>query len=175
MRAKKNLNEIEAMKMAEIIKLNKYRGVYYIDCPQLVSEKRAINKFKERILKYLNKEPKLVVENYLDEKMPVVSAASIIAKVERDRAIEKIKKRVGFDFGNGYPHDERAVEYVKTCVLKGNPSLYIRWRWDTTQRIVNELLNDGFKIKRGIMERVGIEPSLQRKLKEFFLKKLNCC
>ena len=86
------------------------KSIVYVD-----SLEQKPKKFENLIRRYLPKENKynLVVENYLDESVPVVSAASIIAKVERDKEIEKIKKKVGFDFGVGYSHDKRTIEFIK--------------------------------------------------------------
>jgi len=146
-RAKKiNLNRIEAMKMAEIIEMcNADRT--YID-----SLEQNSKKFKQLIIFFLKKKKfDLVVENYLDESIPIVSAASIIAKVERDSAIEEIKKKVNFDFGVGYSHDSRTIEFVEKLIKekKELPS-FVRRSWITTK--------------------VLQEKSWQKKLKDFFKK-----
>jgi ribonuclease HII len=90
-----NLDKIEAMKIAEIISMSNGDKIYVDSLSQ------NSKKFKELILSFLDKKDfNLVVENYLDESVPVVSAASIIAKVERDKAIEEIKRKVNFDFAS---------------------------------------------------------------------------
>src|SRR2546428_13156743 len=69
-----NLDKIEAMKMAEIIKILNSERIY-ID-----SLEANPPRFKQMIMKNLeNKEKDLVVENYADETYIAVSAASIIA------------------------------------------------------------------------------------------------
>ncbi len=103
-----NLNKLEAINSAKII--NKLKpGKVLLDCPS--------NNTKEYVLylrKYLNnKELKIVAEHKADVKYTVVAAASIIAKVTRDREIEKIKKKIGIDFGSGYPSDEKTQEFLK--------------------------------------------------------------
>lgn len=55
----------------------------------------------------------LVLEHKADFNYPVVSAASIIAKVTRDNEIEKIKNKVGVDFGSGYLTDPKTTEFLK--------------------------------------------------------------
>jgi len=146
-----NLDKIEAMKMAEIIDMCGGSKIF-ID-----SLEQNTKKFKGIILSFLNeKNVDLVVENYLDESVPVVSAASIIAKVNRDEAIEQIKKKEGFDFGVGYSHDKRTIEFVKKLIKerKGKLPPYIRQSWVTTQ----------------VLKRM----SLQQKIKDFFKKEEKC-
>jgi ribonuclease HII len=86
------------------------------------------------------KDVELVCENYADETYPIVSAASIIAKVSRDEDIEELKKKVGYDFGVGYPHDARTIEFIKKLVIenKGKLPNYIRHTWATVETIVAE-------------------------------------
>ena len=147
-----NLDKIEAMRMAQIIDLTS-NGSIYID-----SLTNNPKKFKQLIVGFLqNKSAELIVENYMDESVPVVSAASIIAKVERDKAIEELKKEVGFDFGVGYSHDARSIQFVENLIkqTKGKLPEYVRKSWVTTEMLM--------------------EKSLQRKLKEFFLGKREGC
>lgn len=148
-----NLDKIEAMKMAQIIDMCDANKIY-VDSLEFNSQK-----FKQLITSFLkNKNVNMIVENYCDETYPVVGAASIIAKVERDKAIDEIKKKVGFDFGVGYSHDERTIQFVEK-LIKGNKGKelppYIRKSWITTQ----------------ILQ----EKSWQRKLKDFIFKKKEKC
>lgn len=80
---------------------------------------------------------KIISEHKADENYPVVSAASIIAKVIRDGEIEKIKKEVGYDFGSGYPSDVRTIEYIKKIIeSKKELPIYVRRTWDTVKRLI---------------------------------------
>jgi len=147
-----NLDKIEAMRMAQIIDITS-NGSIYID-----SLTNNPKKFKQLVVSFLqNKSADLICENYMDESVPVVSAASIIAKVERDRAIEELKKEVGFDFGVGYSHDARSIQFVEKLIkdTKGNLPEYIRKSWVTTETL--------------------LENSLQRKLKDFIFGKKEEC
>ncbi len=146
-----NLDMIEAMKMAEIIDMSDADRVF-VDSLEYDS-----NKYKQKILKHLNnKKIKMVVENYSDETYPVVSAASIIAKVSRDEAVNEIKKQVNFDFGVGYSHDKRTIEFVKKLVneMKELPT-FVRRTWSTVQEMKKQ--------------------SLQQKIKDFIFKKKEKC
>lgn len=129
MRKRYSLNFIEAMKIAEIINTMKPKKVF-LDCPQVSTEK-----FTDILRSMLKHNTEIVAENFADVKYPVVSAASIIAKVERDREIEKLKKEFDFDFGVGYPHDEKTIEFLKK--FKKFPSC-IRKSWITAIEIQNQ-------------------------------------
>lgn len=126
-----NLDKIEAMKMAEIIDMIKC-NTFYVD-----SLTHNSKKFKQTVSSHLknNKDTELVVENYLDESIPVVSAASIIAKVNRDEAIKEIEREVGHPIGVGYPHDERTIQFIEKMIKERGKDLppYIRKSWITTQ------------------------------------------
>jgi len=150
-RAKKiNLDIIEAMRMAEIVNVCGAERIF-IDSLEANPEK-----FKKRIQEYVTENgADLIVENYSDETYPVVSAASVIAKVERDKVIEEIKRKVNFDFGVGYSHDERTINFVKKLIEeKKQLPPYVRQSWVTTQ-----VLQEAF---------------WQRKLKDFFKKREKC-
>lgn len=108
----KNLNRIEAERMAEIIRvLNADKA--YVDAPQVSTEK-----FKQVLLALAKNHTEIIAENYADKRFPVCSAASIIAKVERDKEIKKLKKQVGIDFGVGYSHDERTIKFLEELLQK---------------------------------------------------------
>ncbi len=124
-----NLNKIEAEKMAQIIKTMK-ADIAYVDAPQVSTEK-----FKKILLALTKNKTKIIAENYADLKYPVCSAASIIAKFERDKEIEKIKRIVGFDLGVGYSHDPRSIEFVKKCLKEKKYLEFIRHSWITVKDI----------------------------------------
>jgi ribonuclease HII len=126
-----NLDRIEAMKMAEIIDFNSSQKVY-ID--SLTHNPKG---FKSVVISFTkNKNAELIVENYMDESVVVVSAASIVAKVERDKEIEELKQQVGVDFGVGYPHDPLTIQFIEKIIKETNGKQlpdYIRKSWVTTE------------------------------------------
>jgi ribonuclease HII len=129
-----NLDKIEAMKMAEIIDM--CDGKVYVD-----SLEQNSKKFRQLLVSYMkNKKRDMVVENYMDESSTVVGAASIIAKVERDRAVQEIKDKVNFDFGVGYPHDERTIEFIRKLIKEHKEDLppFVRKSWVTTQALFEQ-------------------------------------
>lgn len=126
LRKRINLNKIEAERMAHIIKVMKADKAI-IDAPQV-----STGKFKSLLLALAKNKTHIICENYADKKYPIVSAASIVAKVERDREIRKIKKRVKYDFGVGYSHDSKTIEFLKYCLRKKKYPDIIRHSWITT-------------------------------------------
>lgn len=103
-----NLNRLEARKSAEIINaLNPEKAI--IDAPS-----NNIEVYKGYFSKFVkNKKIKLVFEHKADFNYPVVAAASVLAKVTRDRAIESIKKKIRKDFGSGYMSDPKTVKFLE--------------------------------------------------------------
>ena len=103
-----NLNRLEARKSALIVnKLKPDKAI--IDAPS-----NNIASYKDYLLGFIeDKKIRIVLEHKADLNYPVVSAASILAKVTRDREIEKIKKEIGIDFGSGYMSDQKTVEFLE--------------------------------------------------------------
>ena len=103
-----NLNRLEAKKSAEIINLLEPDKAI-IDAPS-----NNIKSYKEYLSGMIkNKKIDLVLEHKADFKYPIVSAASILAKVTRDNEIEKIKKKIKIDFGSGYMTDPKTIVFLE--------------------------------------------------------------
>ena len=71
-----------------------------------------------------------------DRNVPVVGAASIVAKVRRDRAVARLRESTGVDFGSGYPADPKTVEFVRATLRE--PAVepaWLRQSWATTERL----------------------------------------
>lgn len=128
-----NLNQLEAIKMADIINMVN-PDVAIVDAPS----DDASTKFRDYLFSKLeNKNVKLVCENFADKNYPVVSAASIVAKVDRDKKIEELKKKYNFDFGVGYSHDQRSIEFLEKYAMENNGKMPkdARMTWDTVRQI----------------------------------------
>jgi ribonuclease HII len=75
-----------------------------------------------------------------DRDYPLVSAASIIAKVERDRQVELLRAQHG-DFGSGYPSDPRTKIYFRKWLEEGrDPPLWTRCSWKSWRTFEQSLL-----------------------------------
>jgi len=122
-----NLNWLEAHKQAEIInKLKPEKAI--IDCPSTNPEK--YEKYLRNLLD--NKKIILIVEHKADFKYPVVAAASILAKVERENQMDKIKEKYG-DTGSGYPADPKTKDFIKKNYEK-YPEIF-RKSWSTYKKL----------------------------------------
>jgi len=142
----RSLDLLEAKKMAEIIQISN-ANIFYLDA--LTSRPQ---KFKRVVESFLDKKVKIKAENFADKKYVVVSAASIIAKVERDKEIEELKKKVKFDFGVGYPHDPKTIEFLKKLIEeKKELPTFIRKTWLTTEILLEEKIQK--KISQFLVKR----------------------
>ena len=127
------LNWLEAQTMAKIIQqLNPEEA--YVDAADVLQER-----FGERIKECLTIKPAIISRHKADRTYPVVSAASIIAKVERDREIEVIKTKYG-DCGTGYLADERTTVFLKFMLQQnnGNYPSCVRKSWEPARRVKAE-------------------------------------
>ncbi|MCX6654629.1 MAG: ribonuclease HII, partial [Candidatus Bathyarchaeota archaeon] len=92
-------------------------------------------RYRETILRLLPARPRLICEHKADSNYPVVSAASILAKVRRDALIAALRQEYG-DFNSGYPSDERAILWLKKWYMEHRswPSI-VRLSWEPVKRI----------------------------------------
>ncbi len=128
-----SLNELEAQVCGELLnELERKTSFYkaFIDSPDPIA-----SKYSQRIRKYYRGKAELISENKADVTYPVVSAASIVAKVERDAEIENIKKLVGEDFGSGYPADPLTQKFMQRRHADAAVQEYIRHRWKTVTNL----------------------------------------
>ncbi len=79
----------------------------------------------------------MVCEHKADTRYPVVAAASILAKVARDRAIARLAEQVDDDVGSGYPSDPVTQEFIKRY-WRDNHQLPpgTRRTWKTVDRLL---------------------------------------
>jgi len=104
-----NLNWLEAIKTGEIINELQPDKVI-VDCPS--PNCKAYEQYLKKLIK-IEADFELLTEHKADVNHVIVAAASIIAKVTRDKEIAKIKKKIGVDFGSGYPTDEKTVRFLE--------------------------------------------------------------
>ena len=129
---KHKLNHLEAKNMAKVIKELSPQVAYVDSCD--VDYKRFGNE-----ISLLTSNSKIISRHHADSRFIVVAAASIIAKVSRDKSIHRLKKN--FDLGSGYPSDKNTVKCVKKLLLQKKQSYsFIRMSWKPVQKIVNRKL-----------------------------------
>lgn len=76
----------------------------------------------------------MISEHKADQRHPVVGMASILAKEERDRRIEAMSARVGFNVGSGYPSDPATKKALPALVEQRGIDPEVRWGWATVER-----------------------------------------
>lgn len=134
LRAKEiNLNEIEKIAMLKII--NEIKPKKLIVDAVDVNAKRF-----ELELKEILKDVDIKAEHGADDNYLPVSAASIVAKVERDEVIAEIKKeyRKTGDLGSGYPSDKKTIEFLKNFTYDEMP-YFVRKSWKTVENFKNDI------------------------------------
>lgn len=128
------INEIEVKIFSEVIlKLN--GNIIYVDAADVNADR-----FAKEICRNLPEffRPRIISEHKADAKYPEVSAASIIAKVERDKIIKEISKEIG-DFGSGYPADPRTYKFIKEYYNKHRKlPPHTRKSWKSAKKIMKE-------------------------------------
>ncbi|MBS7635276.1 ribonuclease HII [Candidatus Bathyarchaeota archaeon] len=124
------LNRLEARVMANIIRELR-PDIAYVDASDILPER-----FRQHIAEEIPFKVEIVSEHKADRKYPVVSAASIIAKVERDREIAELKKKYG-DFGSGYVADPKTMRFLRRWIENHDsyPD-FVRKSWKTIKALM---------------------------------------
>lgn len=126
-----SLNRIEARIFARIIDTLE-PAVAYVDAAD-VDER----KFGRIVSGHMTHKAKVVSEHRADDTYPTVSAASIVAKVVRDRRIREIEAEIGEPIGSGYASDPDTIRFVQKWVkAKGSCPPHTRQAWETSQNIM---------------------------------------
>lgn len=121
------MNEIETMMFATALENINSKNInkVYLDAAD-VNEKR----FGNIIKKLSGLKCTFISEHKADDKYSIVGAASIVAKVTRDRALDELH----IDAGNGYPADKTCQEWLKKC--NGKFPSCVRTEWETVKRLL---------------------------------------
>jgi ribonuclease HII len=135
------LNEIEIQGFTDVIERSDADKII-VDLPEPDGD-RFIRKMKKELpAKFENRD--FIAEHEADDNFPIVSAASIIAKSARENHIDQLKKKYGYDFKSGYPHDSPTIEFLEKYVEeKGGLPKETRESWSTAQRIRKEADQSG--------------------------------
>jgi len=134
------LNRLEAQTMAKVITILK-PDVAYVDASDVLADR-----FKQHILENLTFNVQIVSEHKADVNYPIVSAASIIAKVERDRAISELQEKYG-NMGCGYPTDPNTLKFLEKWIRKfGSYPDFVRKSWKPAKRLKTKAEKDQTKL-----------------------------
>ncbi len=132
MRKVMTLNEIEVHAFSRVIKKLK-PNVCYVDAADVDGDR-----FGRDILSQLSFKPEMISKHKADDRYPIVSAASILAKTTRDAEVEKIaqilEKKLSLPVGSGYPADPITQAFLKTWVERfGTLPPHVRHSWKTAK------------------------------------------
>lgn len=135
-RRRQSLNQIEVELFADLGRRIEAH-TYYLDACD-VDAARFGREFAARLER--SPPPAIVSEHHADATYPLVSAASIVAKVRRDAELRKIAARlepkVGLPLGSGYSHDEVTRRFLdKHLELFGRFPVEARQSWDTARQL----------------------------------------
>jgi len=126
------LNRLEAQTMAKVIEVLK-PDVAYVDASDVLADR-----FKHHIAESLPFKVQIVSEHKADATYPIVSAASIIAKVERDKAISELKGKYG-EVGSGYAADPKTLEFLESWIKRyGSYPEFVRKSWKPAKKLKGE-------------------------------------
>ncbi|MGQ0795238.1 MAG: ribonuclease HII [Nitrosopumilaceae archaeon] len=127
---KNQLNNLEAQYMAKVISKLKPSSSYVDSCD--VNPVR----FGKKISK-LAQSGRIYSKHHADSKFVVVSAASIVAKVNRDKEIEKLRQK--HDLGSGYPSDSKTMQFVRNWItIHGTAPQFVRTSWKPVRLLLNK-------------------------------------
>lgn len=132
LRERMTMNELEAMVFARIIdRLSP--TIAYLDAAD-VSEER----FGEMTRSHMTCPASTVAKHKADDLYPVVSAASIVAKVTRDHRVSQIEEELGVKVGSGYASDPVTRSFIQNWISeKRSFPPHIRRSWETSQKLMS--------------------------------------
>jgi ribonuclease HII len=136
MRAEMSLNDFEAQIFAEVIE-RLHPETAYVDAADVDEIE-----FKRSVRRGLSFDVEIVSQHNADELFPVVSAASILAKVCRDREMREIERAMGKPIGSGYASDSDTIRFLEQWIREnGTLPPHTRASWDTARRLLAESRN----------------------------------
>ena len=128
--ARGRLNHLEAEAFARIVRRVAPRVAYLDACDP--NERR----FGDEVARLAGGTTRIVARHHADRDFPIVGAASIVAKVVRDRAIARLRRKLGEGLGSGYPSDPETIAFVRAELADGRATpAWVRSSWATMQRV----------------------------------------
>ena len=136
LRKSMSLNDIELDMFCKAVSEHPAAEVI-ADCPD-VNEAGFAARFRAA----LGSDAAVTAKHKADDTYPVVSAASIIAKVTRDRMMEEIRERLGTDVGSGYPSDRHTMGFIERWIEEnGKAPEYVRCSWEPVRVMLSRRSN----------------------------------
>ena len=131
-----SLNEIELNMFAEGAKRWRSDAIY-ADCPDINEQS-----FKSRLGNLIGDDVEIIAKHKADDTYPVVSAASIVAKVTRDRMMEDIQREFDTNIGSGYPSDHYTMDFIRDWIAEnGTAPPHVRTSWEPVRDMLSKRKN----------------------------------
>jgi len=132
LREEMTLNKLEVKVFASIIKKLAPQTAY-VDAAD-VDEKR----FADDIIQEIGSPVEIISRHKADDTYPVVSAASILAKVRRDEQVRRIEEEIGEPIGSGYTSDPNTIRFLESWIERYDRlPPHTRKSWDTSNRLLS--------------------------------------
>jgi ribonuclease HII len=126
------MNELEARVFASIIE--------HLEPEHAFLDAADANEveFERMVQNQLVRAVQITSKHKADDTYPVVSAASIIAKVNRDRRVRAIEREIGRPIGSGYTSDPKTVSFLNSWISeKKSLPPHCRKSWCTSKNLMN--------------------------------------
>ena len=135
----RSLNELELDLFADVVaKFRQMNSCSIIADACDANAVRFERRLESRLLNHGITHP-VKAEHKADLNYMVVAAASIVAKVARDEAIEDLRGELGIEFGSGYPSDPYTQKALPELLRSEEASEVLRWSWSTTKKAAHDL------------------------------------
>ncbi|MGC9514830.1 ribonuclease HII [Methanocrinis sp.] len=128
----------QLMTMNEIMVRSFSRVVEKLSAERAILDAADVNpgRFARRVKEESGTRMEVVAEHRADKNHLVVAAASILAKVARDRSVRELERSLGLEIGSGYPSDPATVRFLEDWAREhGDLPPFVRQSWKTAERI----------------------------------------
>jgi ribonuclease HII len=130
----------QVMTMNELVAQTHAQALTSLHCTCAYVDACDVNerRYEETVSSFACSPCKIIARHKADVLFPVVSAASIVAKVERDRIIEELAHIYG-EIGSGYPSDPHTIAYLTAYIRQHNqPPPIARSSWETVRALLHQ-------------------------------------
>ena len=131
LRTRMTMNELEAKIFAAIVEKISPE-IAYLDAADVDEDN-----FGKAVSRDLKCGAQIISKHKADDTYPVVSAASIVAKVNRDRRVREIEREIGRPIGSGYQTDDITMTFLESWINEnGSCPPHTRRSWEPAQNLM---------------------------------------
>jgi len=131
LRKRMTMNELEAKAFAAVVERLSPK-IAYLDAADVDEDN-----FGKAVCASMKCKAQIISQHKADDTFPVVSAASIIAKVNRDRRVREIEREIGRPIGSGYQTDDITMTFLKDWINEnGSCPPHTRRSWEPAKNLM---------------------------------------